>query len=199
LTGASYYHFLHDDLPLLLDKALDNMPMNRRQELWFLIDGVRPHYSRQVRDFLKRTLLVIKKIYILLLLLLFEQVDQQDVPITGQPSKRQSKNKKRNKTSNHQTVIKNQQNYSNPYHATSILLQVSNERVEIAPLNSIDATTKHVNHTLNFLIIDHHPDDRPVQSRTYPRRWIGGNDSTTISGLKSPGFFVGIHEGFSVR
>jgi hypothetical protein len=99
LTGVSYYHFLHDDLPLLLDKALDNMPMNRRQELWFLIDGVPPHYSRQVRDFLKRTLLVIKKIYILLLL--FGQVDQQDVPITGQPSKRQSKNKKRNKTSNH--------------------------------------------------------------------------------------------------
>jgi hypothetical protein len=26
LTGASYYHFLHDDLPLLLDNALDNMP-----------------------------------------------------------------------------------------------------------------------------------------------------------------------------
>jgi hypothetical protein len=34
---------------------------------------------------------------ILLLLLLFGQVDQQDVPMTGQPSKRQSK-KKRNKT-----------------------------------------------------------------------------------------------------
>jgi hypothetical protein len=34
---------------------------------------------------------------VLLLLLLFEQVDQQDVPITGQPSKRQGK-KKRNKT-----------------------------------------------------------------------------------------------------
>jgi hypothetical protein len=34
---------------------------------------------------------------VLLLLLLFGQVDQQDVPITGPPSKRQSK-KKRNKT-----------------------------------------------------------------------------------------------------
>jgi hypothetical protein len=34
---------------------------------------------------------------LLLLLLLFGQVDQQDIPITGQPSKRQSK-KKRNKT-----------------------------------------------------------------------------------------------------
>jgi hypothetical protein len=33
VTGASYYHFLHDDLPLLLDNALDNMPLNRRQEL----------------------------------------------------------------------------------------------------------------------------------------------------------------------
>jgi hypothetical protein len=61
LTGASYYHFLQDDLPLLLDNALDNMPLNRRQELWFLNDGAPSHYSRQVRDFLKRTLLVIKK------------------------------------------------------------------------------------------------------------------------------------------
>jgi hypothetical protein len=52
---------------------------------------------------------------LLLLLLLFGQVDKQDVPITGQPSKRQSKNKKKEaKRSNHQTVIKNQQNYSNP-------------------------------------------------------------------------------------
>jgi hypothetical protein len=36
LTGASYYYFLHDDLSLLLDNALDNMPLNRRQDLWFL-------------------------------------------------------------------------------------------------------------------------------------------------------------------
>jgi hypothetical protein len=36
------------------------------------------------------------------ILLLFGQVDQQDVPVTGQPSKRQSKNKqkKQNKTKN---------------------------------------------------------------------------------------------------
>jgi predicted membrane protein len=38
--------------------------------------------------------------------------------------------KKETKRSNHQTFIKNQQNYSNPYQATSILLQVSNERVK---------------------------------------------------------------------
>jgi hypothetical protein len=31
------------------------------------------------------------------ILLLFGQVDQQDVPVTGQPSKRQSKNKKQTK------------------------------------------------------------------------------------------------------
>jgi hypothetical protein len=67
--------------------------------------------------------------------------------------------KKETKRSNHQTG--NQQNYSNPYQATSILFQVSNERVEIAPLNSIDATTKYVHHILSVLIIiDHHPDDR---------------------------------------
>jgi hypothetical protein len=56
---------------------------------------------------------------VLLLLLLFGQVDQQDVSITGPPSKRQSK-KKETKRSNHQTVIKNQQNYSNPYQATKL-------------------------------------------------------------------------------
>jgi hypothetical protein len=99
---------------------------------------------------------------LLLLLLLFGQ-DQQDIPITGQPSKRQSK-KKETKRSNHQTVIKNLQNYTNPYQATSILLQFSNERVEIAPLNSIDVTTKYVHHILNVLIIDHHPDDRRRES-----------------------------------
>jgi hypothetical protein len=38
-----------------LDNALDNTPLNRRQELWFLHDGTPPHYSRQVRDFLRRT------------------------------------------------------------------------------------------------------------------------------------------------
>jgi hypothetical protein len=39
------------------------------------------------------------KVFDNLLLLLFRQVDEQDVPITGQPSKRQSKNKqKQNKT-----------------------------------------------------------------------------------------------------
>jgi hypothetical protein len=67
--------------------------------------------------------------------------------------------KKETKRSNHQTG--NQQNYSNPYQATSILFQVSNERVKIAPFNSIDATTKYVHHILNVLItIDHYPDDR---------------------------------------
>jgi hypothetical protein len=77
---------------------------------------------------------------------------------------KQKQNKKETKRSNHQTVIKNQWNYSNPYQATSILLQVSNERVEIAPLNNIDATTKYVHHILNVLIIDHHPDDRRWES-----------------------------------
>jgi hypothetical protein len=44
-------------------------------------------------------------------------------------------------------------------------MQVSNERVEIAPLNSIDAKTKYVHRTLNVLIIiDHHPDDRGRKS-----------------------------------
>jgi hypothetical protein len=41
------------------------------------------------------------------------------------------KAKTKKKKRNDQTTIKNQQNYSNPYQATSILLQVSNERVEI--------------------------------------------------------------------
>jgi hypothetical protein len=31
-----------------LDNAFD-MPLNRRQEMWFLHDGAPPHYSRQVR------------------------------------------------------------------------------------------------------------------------------------------------------
>jgi hypothetical protein len=73
---------------------------------------------------------------LLLLLVLFGQVDQQDVPITGQPTQStdevvdKAKTKKERKRSNHQMVIiKNQQNYFNPYQATSILLQVSNERV----------------------------------------------------------------------
>jgi hypothetical protein len=35
------------------------------------------------------------KVFDNLLLLLFRQVDEQDVPITGQPSKRQSKKKKK--------------------------------------------------------------------------------------------------------
>jgi hypothetical protein len=47
-------------------------------------------------------LLLLKNIYIyillLLLLLLFGQVDQQDVPITGQPSKRQIKKKQNDQT-----------------------------------------------------------------------------------------------------
>jgi hypothetical protein len=57
LTGASYYHFLHDDLPLLLDKCIGQYAIkstSRAQQLWFLHDGASPHYSRQIRDFLNR-------------------------------------------------------------------------------------------------------------------------------------------------
>jgi hypothetical protein len=116
---------------------------------------------------------------VLLLLLLFGQVDQQDVPITGQTSKRQSKNK--TKRSNHQTVIRKQQNYSNPFHATSILLQVSNERVEIAPVNSIDATTKYVNHTLNVLIINWSSSGRPATTIRPTSQHMGSETVTRSS------------------
>jgi hypothetical protein len=44
---------------------------------------------------------------LLLLLLLFRQVDQQDVPITGQPSKKDTKTKKNEtKRSNQPTVLR---------------------------------------------------------------------------------------------
>jgi hypothetical protein len=75
--------------------------------------------------------------------------------------------KKQNDQTTKQSLRMNQRNYFNPYQATSILLQISNERVEIAPLNSIDATTKYVNHTLNVLIIAHHPDNRRRESSRY--------------------------------
>jgi hypothetical protein len=85
--------------------------------------------------------------------------------------KGKNKKKETNQTIKHQTVIKNQQNYSNPYQATSILLLVSHERVEIAPLNSIDATTKYVNHTLNVLIIIRSSPGRPATRVQYLYVW----------------------------
>jgi hypothetical protein len=75
--------------------------------------------------------------------------------------------KKQNDQTTKQSLRMNQRNYFNPYQATSILLQISNERVEIAPLNSIDGTRKYVNHTLNVLIIAHHPDNRRRESSRY--------------------------------
>jgi hypothetical protein len=80
----------------------------------------------------------------LLLLLLFGQADQQvsQLQVNQVKDKAKTKNKKtkrETKRSNHETVM-NQQNYSNPYQTTSILLQVSNEMVEIAPLNNLIAS-----------------------------------------------------------
>jgi hypothetical protein len=57
---------------------------------------------------------------LLLLLLLFGQVDQQDVPIIGQPSKKQSKNKKKKKQNDQTTKQSLKINRTIPTHTKQL-------------------------------------------------------------------------------
>lgn len=50
LNGENYLHFLQNDLPGLLE----DVPLNVRQNMWFLQDGAPPHYARNVREYLNR-------------------------------------------------------------------------------------------------------------------------------------------------
>jgi hypothetical protein len=63
---------------------------------------------------------VIEIVGAILLLLLFGQVDQQDVPITGQPSKRQSKNKKKKKRNDQTTKQSLRINRTIPTHTKQL-------------------------------------------------------------------------------
>jgi hypothetical protein len=53
LTGASYLHLLQDKLPLLLE----NIDLRTLKQMWFLHDGVPPHFSADVRAFLNTNFL----------------------------------------------------------------------------------------------------------------------------------------------
>ncbi|EZA59696.1 hypothetical protein X777_16395 [Ooceraea biroi] len=48
LNGASYLHFLEDELPL------EDIPLMLRNRMWFMHDGAPPHFSLTVRQFLNR-------------------------------------------------------------------------------------------------------------------------------------------------
>lgn len=48
VNGASYLAFLQEQLPPLLE----NVPLNVRQDMWFLHDGAPPHFSVEVRNHL---------------------------------------------------------------------------------------------------------------------------------------------------
>lgn len=48
LNGNQYLQFLQNDLPNLLD----DVPLNLRQNMWFMHDGAPPHYPAAVRNFL---------------------------------------------------------------------------------------------------------------------------------------------------
>jgi hypothetical protein len=50
LTGAVYYHFLVNDLPLLLEQV-----SLHQQHMWFMHDGVPSHSLRTVRQLLHHT------------------------------------------------------------------------------------------------------------------------------------------------
>jgi hypothetical protein len=64
---------------------------------------------------------------LIIIIIIIGQVDQQDIPITGQPTQStdevrdKTKTKKEGKRSNHQIVIKNQQNF----HSTHTKQQAS--------------------------------------------------------------------------
>ncbi|EZA47044.1 hypothetical protein X777_16701 [Ooceraea biroi] len=45
LNGASYLHFLEDELPL------EDIPLMLRNRMWFMHDGAPPHFSLAVRQF----------------------------------------------------------------------------------------------------------------------------------------------------
>lgn len=47
LDGATYLHFLQNDLPTLLD-----VPLNIYREMWYQQDGCPAHYARPVREYL---------------------------------------------------------------------------------------------------------------------------------------------------
>jgi len=48
LTGNAYEVFLRNELPNLLK----NIPLKIRRQMYFQLDGVPPHYTRHVRDYL---------------------------------------------------------------------------------------------------------------------------------------------------
>ena len=48
LTGKAYLRFLQEEL----SKLLEDVPLNKRGRIYFQHDGVHPHSSRQVRNFL---------------------------------------------------------------------------------------------------------------------------------------------------
>jgi hypothetical protein len=45
LTDAVYYRFLVNDLPLLLEQV----PLQQQKHMWFVQDGIPPHFLRIVR------------------------------------------------------------------------------------------------------------------------------------------------------
>lgn len=51
LNGQDYCNFLTNDLPLLLE----HVPLQLRQQLWFMHDGAPAHFSRLAREHLNRT------------------------------------------------------------------------------------------------------------------------------------------------
>lgn len=48
LNGDNYLHFLQNDFIDLLE----DLPLNLRQNMWFMQDGAPPHYTRTVRSYL---------------------------------------------------------------------------------------------------------------------------------------------------
>jgi hypothetical protein len=52
LTGRSYLNFV---VNTTLPKLLDDVPLGRRQQMWFMHDGVPPHFIIAVREHLHNT------------------------------------------------------------------------------------------------------------------------------------------------
>lgn len=48
LNGLTYLHFLQNDL----DDAMEEVPLNTRQNMWFMHDGAPPHFRNEVRTYL---------------------------------------------------------------------------------------------------------------------------------------------------
>lgn len=52
MTAELYLNFLQNDLPVLIQNAIEDIPLADRRDLWYQLDGSGPHFGSIVRDHL---------------------------------------------------------------------------------------------------------------------------------------------------